>query len=47
MMPVKDVVEPDMSVDEALKCIISIGVMAPAPHRRVVKPVPPFESRLA
>ncbi|MBS0543775.1 MAG: DUF502 domain-containing protein [Proteobacteria bacterium] len=29
MMPVKDVIELDMSVDEALKYIISMGVVAP------------------
>lgn len=31
MMPVADVIELDMSVDEALKYIISMGVVAPAP----------------
>ena len=36
MMPVKDVVELDMSVDEALKYIISMGVVAPPPHPRVI-----------
>ncbi|WP_434517160.1 DUF502 domain-containing protein [Dechloromonas sp. ARDL1] len=36
MMPVKDVVELDMTVDEALKYIISMGVVAPPPHPRVV-----------
>ena len=36
MMPVKDVVELDMTVDEALKYIISMGVVAPQPHPRVV-----------
>lgn len=35
MMPAKDVVELDMSVDEALKYIISMGVVAPPPHPRV------------
>ena len=33
MMPTKDVIELDMSVDEALKYIISMGVVAP-PSRR-------------
>ena len=36
MMPKKDVVELDMSVDEALKYIISMGVVAPPPKMRVV-----------
>jgi len=36
MMPTKDVVELDMTVDEALKYIISMGVVAPPPHHRVV-----------
>lgn len=36
MMPTKDVVELDMTVDEALKYIISMGVVAPPPHPRVV-----------
>lgn len=36
MMPVKEVVELDMTVDEALKYIISMGVVAPQPHPRVV-----------
>jgi uncharacterized membrane protein len=36
MMPSKDVVELDMTVDEALKYIISMGVVAPPPHTRVV-----------
>ena len=36
MMPVKDVVELDMTVDEALKYIISMGVVAPPPHPRIV-----------
>ena len=35
MMPTKDVVELDMTVDEALKYIISMGVVAPPPHPRV------------
>lgn len=36
MMPFKDVVELDMTVDEALKYIISMGVVAPPPHPRVI-----------
>ena len=36
MMPVMDVVELDMTVDEALKYIISMGVVAPQPHPRVI-----------
>ncbi len=36
MLPRQDVVELDMSVDEALKYIISMGVVAPPPHPRVV-----------
>ena len=36
MMPAKDVVELDMTVDEALKYIISMGVVAPPPHPRAV-----------
>ena len=39
MMPRRDVVELDMTVDEALKYIISMGVVAPPPRPRVV-PVP-------
>jgi len=35
MMPAKDVVELEMTVDEALKYIISMGVVAPPPHPRV------------
>lgn len=34
MMPKAEVVELDMSVDEALKYIISMGVVAPPPARR-------------
>ena len=33
MLPRKDAIELDMSVDEALKYIISMGVVAPPPHR--------------
>jgi uncharacterized membrane protein len=36
MMPKKDVVELDMSVDEALKYIISMGVVAPPPSPRKI-----------
>jgi uncharacterized membrane protein len=36
MMPTKDTVELDMTVDEALKYIISMGVVAPPPHPRVI-----------
>lgn len=35
MMPAKDVIELDMTVDEALKYIISMGVVAPQPHARI------------
>lgn len=40
MMPAKDVVELDMSVDEALKYIISMGVVAPPPAPRAVSSTP-------
>ena len=36
MMPAKDVIELEMTVDEALKYIISMGVVAPPPHHRIV-----------
>lgn len=36
MMPARDVVELEMTVDEALKYIISMGVVAPPPHPRVI-----------
>lgn len=36
MLPRNDVIELDMTVDEALKYIISMGVVAPPPHARVV-----------
>ncbi|MGE5470157.1 MAG: DUF502 domain-containing protein [Bacteroidota bacterium] len=36
MMPAKDVVELDMTVDEALKYIISMGVVAPPSHPRTI-----------
>ena len=38
MMPKADVIELDMSVDEALKYIISMGVVAPAAPRATPKP---------
>ena len=38
MMPKADVVELDMSVDEALKYIISMGVVAPPARRAVERP---------
>lgn len=34
MMPAKDTIELDMTVDEALKYIISMGVVAPPSHAR-------------
>jgi uncharacterized membrane protein len=37
LMPRSDVVELEMSVDEALKYIISMGVVAPQP--KTVKPI--------
>jgi uncharacterized membrane protein len=36
MMPAKDVVELEMTVDEALKYIISMGVVAPPPSPRAI-----------
>lgn len=36
MMPANKVVELDMTVDEALKYIISMGVVAPPPHARII-----------
>ncbi|HNJ77088.1 MAG TPA: DUF502 domain-containing protein, partial [Azospira sp.] len=38
MMPKQDVIELDMSVDEALKYIISMGVVAPPSKAAVVPP---------
>lgn len=38
MMPKKDVIELDMSVDEALKYIISMGVVAPPAKTGIVPP---------
>jgi len=34
MMPMEDVIELDMSVDEALKYVVSMGVVAPPPARK-------------
>jgi len=39
MMPARDVIELDMTVDEALKYIISMGVVSPAP--RAIKGLTP------
>ena len=36
MMPASKVIALDMTVDEALKYIISMGVVAPPPHTRVI-----------
>ncbi len=41
MMPKSDVIVLDMSVDEALKYIISMGVVAPAITRRAKMPLQP------
>jgi uncharacterized membrane protein len=41
MVPRSAVVELDMTVDEALKYIISMGVVAPSRRRRAVAPPPP------
>ena len=43
MVPRSAVVELDMSVDEALKYIISMGVVAPVRRRRVAPAAPPRE----
>lgn len=40
MMPRADVVELDMTVDEALKYVISMGVAAPGPTRRTLSAPP-------
>lgn len=40
MMSAQDVVELDMTVDEALKYIISMGVVTPPPHHRTIAPLP-------
>jgi uncharacterized membrane protein len=40
MMPRADVVELDMTVDEALKYVISMGVAAPGPPRRTLSASP-------
>jgi uncharacterized membrane protein len=44
MMPKSDVVELDMTVDEALKYVISMGVAAPGPPRRAPAVVPPEQT---
>ena len=36
MLPANDVIELDMTVDEALKYIISMGVVAPPPHPKTI-----------
>jgi uncharacterized membrane protein len=36
MLPAEDVIELEMTVDEALKYIISMGVVAPQPHPRAI-----------
>jgi len=41
MMPRSDVVELEMSVDEALKYVVSMGVVAPSPSRASAKPGAP------
>lgn len=38
MMPASKVIELEMTVDEALKYIISMGVVAPPPHARAITP---------
>ena len=38
MMPREDVIELNMSVDDALKYIVSMGVVAPAATKRSRKP---------
>jgi uncharacterized membrane protein len=43
MVPRSAVVELDMSVDEALKYIISMGVVAPVRRRRIAPAAPPLE----
>ncbi len=40
MLPRADVIELDMSVDEALKYIVSMGVVAPAPGKRKLAGLP-------
>ena len=39
MLPRRDAIELDMSVDEALKYIISMGVVAPSPHRPAARQI--------
>ncbi len=43
MMPAADVIELDMSVDEALKYIISMGVVAPPMHKLSTRTMLPNE----
>jgi uncharacterized membrane protein len=40
MMPRADVIDLDMTVDEALKYVISMGVAVPVPRARRTKPAP-------
>jgi len=42
MLPRSDVIELDMDVDEALKYIISMGVVAPPTRTRLAQPNPPL-----
>ena len=44
MLPRKDVIELDMHVDEALKYIISMGVVTPPPRRGLAQTRPPSGS---
>jgi uncharacterized membrane protein len=46
MMPRADVIELDMSVDEALKYVISMGVVPPAPSRAVPDAAPTRAARV-
>ena len=43
MVPKSAVIELDMTIDEALKYIISMGVVAPGRGRRMVEPPPALE----
>lgn len=45
MVPRKDVIELDMSVDDGLKMILSVGVVVPGTKKIAAKPVP-LSSRL-
>jgi uncharacterized membrane protein len=42
-LPRADVIELEMSVDAALKYIISMGVVTPSGSKRAVRPVPPVD----